>query len=255
MAEWVETNVNGYNVYAYDGNDWVAVNKTYAYWEKSNESPESWFSWSGNTIVGLTGKYENGSLVYDENCGYRQFDYVIPKRCTAIGSFFASMVENVDTGVIKQDIYTTPRGINNVYIPDTVVTIDRGAFAYTNNLMVIRLPNNLTSISSALFAQASHTGYFDITIPHKIQEIQQGAFAMPYTHVRLKFIRDASYTGQISIPNELVSSSGATTIYELYFTCSETEANSLFNWGTNTSYTQNQFANATKYYDQTITND
>ncbi|MBR1735856.1 MAG: leucine-rich repeat protein [Firmicutes bacterium] len=251
---WVESEFVGCAPYVFDGTAQQEVNKTYVYIEKSNESPESWFSWSGNTIVGLTGKYENGSLVYDENCGYLQRIYVIPKRCTAIGSFFASMVENVDTGVIAQDIYSTPRGINNVYIPDTVITIDRAAFAYTRSLITIRLPNNLTSINFAMFASGSAAAN-GFVIPHKVREIQQGAFAMGAASIKLKFIRDSSYTGQISITNELLSSAMSARITELHFTCSQSEANNLFNWGSNTPFTQSQFASAAKYYNQTITND
>ena len=71
MAEWIETNVNGYNVYAYDGNDWVAVNKTYAYWG-SIPVQNDWYAYtdSTNTVIkGLTAKLSNpsdmSSVVFD----------------------------------------------------------------------------------------------------------------------------------------------------------------------------------------------
>ena len=61
MAEWVETNVNGYNVYTYDGNDWAAINKTYTYW---GDAPvgNDWYVYTDSTntvIMGLTAKLTN----------------------------------------------------------------------------------------------------------------------------------------------------------------------------------------------------
>lgn len=90
MADWVETNVNGYNVYAYDGNDWVAVNKTYAYWGAAPVQND-WYVYtdSTNTVIkGLTAKQttqgDPTSIVYDATYGWGQSSYVIPNTVTDI---------------------------------------------------------------------------------------------------------------------------------------------------------------------------
>lgn len=252
MAEWVETNVNGYNVYAYDGNDWEAVNKTYAYWG-SIPVQNDWFVYDGTTIRGLTARYENGQPVYDEKYGYGQENMTIPNDCTALASATFLRLKNVDTD--EENIVIPNSALKTLYIPDNVTTLEPGSIAQCVSLESVRLPNEITEIAFNLFLCQSpyNTMLQQVTIPHKVASIGPYTFTGCQGLKRLNFIRDSSYTGKISIPIEIFDS--VITPFEMYFSCSQSEAENLFDFGSWTPNTQETFLNATKYYNQVITND
>ena len=250
MAGWVETNVNGYNVYTYDGNNWVSVNKTYAYW---GAAQNDWFIYSGTTIRGLTAKYESGSPVYNNMYGYGQADITIPNNCTALTDSAFIRLKNVDTDT--ESIVIPNDTLQTLYIPDSVISLSNGAIAQCIALSSVRLPNDITKIPAMLFyCQESYNTVLEkVTIPHNVTSFDPYVFAGCKRIKRLDFIRDTSYTGQINIQLDIFDS--VITPFEMYFTCSQAEAETLFDFGSSAYYTQQTFTAATKYYNQVITND
>ena len=250
MAEWIETNVNGYNVYAYDGNDWVAVNKTYAYWG-STPVQNDWFVYDSSVIRGLTARYENGQPVYDAKYGYGQEDMTIPNDCTSLTDSAFIRLKNVDTDA--ENIVIPNSALQTLYIPDSITTLTNGSVAQCVALREVRLPNEITEIPFHLFYNGASLE--SVKIPHKVASIGAYTFTGCVNLSKLYFIRDSSYTGKISIPVGIFDS--VITPFEMYFSCSQTEAENLFDFGSgiNIEYTQETFANATKYYNQVITNE
>lgn len=162
MAEWVETNVNGYNVYAYDGNDWVAVNKTYAYW---GDAPvgNDWYVYtdSTNTVIkGLTAKLTNPSdqtsVVFDSTYGWGQSSYIIPNSVTDIDKdAFVNYYDKGGTTAITGLTLAPPTQQCELYLHDGMSFSRTGSsnlFAGYPPLSKVRFPTNFTGLnSSAVF--------------------------------------------------------------------------------------------------------
>ena len=104
--------------------------------------------------------YGNVGLYAFRNCGA---DVVIAGNCTAIA----------------KNAFNRSRA-TSITIPDTVRTIERQAFEYTENLKELRLPNGLTTIPMHM---ASDSGITKITIPKSVTRIEDAFANTPLTDV------------------------------------------------------------------------
>lgn len=158
MAEWVETNVNGYNVYTYDGNDWVAVNKTYAYWG-STPVQNDWYVYtdSTNTVIkGLTAKQttqgDPTSIVFDSTYGWGQNSYVIPSEVTDINpNAFVNYYDKGGTTAISGLPVAPPTQVCSIYFHDGMSFSRTGSEQLVNGwspLNGIRFPSNFTGLNN-----------------------------------------------------------------------------------------------------------
>ncbi|MBR1736393.1 MAG: hypothetical protein IJ736_05185 [Firmicutes bacterium] len=157
MAEWVETNVNGHNVYAYDGNDWVAINKTYTYW---GDAPvgNDWYVYTDSTntvIMGLTAKLANPSdptsIVFDSTYGWGQTAYTFPVEVTDIDEFmFANYYDKSGTRPISGIGAAAPNNSCSIYFHDNMAFSRTGSDALISGyppVSKLRLPNSFTGLN------------------------------------------------------------------------------------------------------------
>lgn len=81
-----------------------------------------------------------------------------------------------DPGVLKElKLEHIPPTIFECIIPDSVTSIDRGAFSYCKSLESITLPNNVTSISYGAFYSCELLK--EITIPDSVTHIGDTTFS------------------------------------------------------------------------------
>ncbi|MBR1442679.1 MAG: hypothetical protein IJ583_04010 [Firmicutes bacterium] len=168
MAKWVETNVNGYNVYAYDGNDWVAVNKTYAYWGSTPVQNE-WYAYtdSTNTVIkGLTAKLSNpsdmSSVVFDSTYGWGQSSYIISSSVVDIDKdAFVNYYDKGGTTAITGLPLAPPTQQCELYLHDGMSFSRTGSdrlFSGYPPLNKIRFPNNFTGLNNDGYVFALFSG-------------------------------------------------------------------------------------------------
>ncbi|MDE5599489.1 MAG: leucine-rich repeat domain-containing protein, partial [Ureaplasma sp.] len=122
------------------------------------ESPEDWFTWNGNQIIGLT------------NLGKQQKEIVLPSKATSItNNVFDKnkIIESVDMSLTS--ITSIPDGSSSGNNGNGL-----GLFCTAINLISISLPPSLTSIGSVSFFDC--TSLTSITIPNSVTTIGYGAF-------------------------------------------------------------------------------
>lgn len=96
-------------------------------------------------------------------------------------------------GATKIGIYVfyACKSLTNITIPDSVTSIENGAFQNCSNLTSITIPNSVTSIGNYAFSYC--TGLTSITIPDSVTSIRNGAF------------QDCSNLTSITIPDSVTS--------------------------------------------------
>jgi len=77
--------------------------------------------------------------------------------------------------------------LTSIVIPDSVKSIDDGAFCRCENLISITIPDSVTSIGSYVFSQCS--SLTSITIPNTITSIEDDPFS------NCDSLTDVYYTG------------------------------------------------------------
>lgn len=100
---------------------------------------------------------KDGTKLVEYPFGRTEKSYNIPAEVTAIG--YEALGSNA---------------LEEIIIPDTVQTIDHGAFEYSNKLKTVKLPAGLTKISCNTFG--SCLALENLTIPVSVTEIEEGAF-------------------------------------------------------------------------------
>ena len=139
-------------------------------------------------------------------------DIVIPaiyndKPVTAIGFVAFAAIDSGSGDIL-------PSYITSIVIPDSVVSIGEGAFAYCSNLISIVIPDSVTSIGSYAFLVC--TGLTSIVIPDSVTSIGDYAF------------ENCTGLTSIEIPDSVTSIGfgafyGCTGLKNVYYTGSEAE--------------------------------
>lgn len=262
MAQWVETNVNGHNVYTYDGNNWVSINKTYAYWGAEPVVNE-WYAFSGTTLIGLTAKLENNAPVYEPTYGYGQSSYIIPNTVTQINE--APFIRYFDKGGSTQiHLGVSNTSATDIYIPDGVsfyLPQNGGVFTYCTALTKVRLPNDFTGNTSTnndplgagtLFPYC--TSLQEVTLPDSMTVLANTMFYGCSSFRRLNIIHNTLNRKMIVRPYAFNGSNVQSGGLEIYFNCSQTEAENMFDFDGSMGEAYQVIQSATKYYNQTIIN-
>lgn len=270
MADWIETRTDGYNVYAYDGNDWISA-KAYAYWEGEPVQDE-WYVYDGTKIIGLTAKQttqgDPTSIVYDAAYGWGQASYIIPSDVTDIDRH--GWINYYDKGgtPISGLPVAPPSQSCSIYFHDNM-TFTRASgqslFSGYPPINKIRFPNNFTGLNNdnvfALFgdnpSNVPLSTLEEITLPPSFAEVTSVNFGntsfsksfFPDLH-RIKIMR----SGSTSAINFMYQSFQGTAIWnsdlgqigtaaainpaaEIYFDFDESEISSKINFNTAASDT------------------
>ena len=98
------------------------------------------FSMNGSGVFSYGTKLE--SVIFDENHTTEFIPASFVNGCKALKTFvFPSAVKT-----IRQNAFNGS-GIENLDIPDSVTTVEQGAFSYMSSLVSVSLPSSITSIS------------------------------------------------------------------------------------------------------------
>lgn len=125
----------------------TVVAETLAPLAPGEESPDDYFEWDDDKIVGLTDK------------GWLATELVIPSRCVEIGylAFAHTKITNVVIGpnvaVIGKGAFTQCDGLTTLIIPKAVTTIGEDAFESCGNIKVVMFESGslLTTIYNGAF--------------------------------------------------------------------------------------------------------
>lgn len=126
-----------------------------------NNASASEFPWGATSANGYI---ENGFVYSDATKKYLQ---------SYIGNDEVVVIPNTVTS-INDGAFAFNESLISVIIPDTVTHIGKFAFAECNKLRFVKLPNNLTIISDGVFVSCSKLEYIDI--PKSITSIGNSAF-------------------------------------------------------------------------------
>ena len=137
-----------------------------------NYTPEDYFLWEGNTIIGLDEEKLSGVTKIK-----------IPPRCTSIRSNYAHLGTESYRSFIE--------GIEYVEIPNTVTSLGNYAFHDFTKLKSIEIPNSVISIGSHSFYYCS--SLTSVTIPNSVTSIDAYAFC------------DCNSLTSVTIPNSVTS--------------------------------------------------
>ena len=113
----------------------------------------------------------------------------------------------------RKTLITMPRGYMGCYtVPNTVTTIESGAFRGCHGLMELRLPEGLTEIKSGTFADCS--SLMAVSLPNSLKKIRTNAFENCLSLEEIRFpeglttLEDGAFEGsglrEVVIPDSVV---------------------------------------------------
>ncbi len=158
--------------------------------------------------------------------------------------------------ICATNIYFDGKLVTDIVIPDTIKSINKGAFAHFKNLKTIVISNSVTSIGDSAFKNC--TSLTNITIPNSVTSIGYWAFShcksltsvtIPNSVTSISdyaFYNCSSLTN-ITIPNSVTSIGGAT-----FYKCTSLTSITIPNSVTRIDYSA--FENCTSLTNITIPN-
>lgn len=194
-------------------------------------SPDDYFEWEGDMIVGLTAKGEKATTI------------VIPKRATELRKLLFAGNENVQSIAFQNDdtkigglcfgdcsnltslelpanLQTIPiqmcsgcKSLATVRIPDSVTKIESFAFGYCESLERMEIPASVTEISDHAFANCSslkavkfnegllkidHDAFLCCTVLEKVDLPESLQFIGQFAFIECNGIKEITVPGNVS---------------------------------------------------------
>lgn len=142
---------------------------------------------------------------------------VLPERLEEIQSDAFAGISTLKNVNIPSTITIIPpncfaaTGLQNIDIPNSIITIGGGAFASCSNLKQAEIPNSVLRIESGAFNRSSLT---EIIIPTSVKFIGSGAFGeCPATKVYIPNTLETVQSGAFSLYNTSYSNNTLTELY------------------------------------------